>query len=196
MKMAVIPKFRKNLEMLKELTKEGQNPNLKRSLKGFYYNLIAVCNRSEQGNILEAIGTTVLDLLLPQDDSDIWLQLQLMRMFSCIYSLAVKPPEIAEIQIFNFSFRRCEELFDKDSHFIFKHRMLSLFVNEDFYRPNRVSLIQTKVEDILLQLTERVPAHRTFNQLCNIKTMQILTYIFSSFSLCQGIEPLDNFLRN
>ena len=96
------------------------------------------------------MGSTVRDLPLSQDDIDIWTQLILMRMFSCIYSLAVKPPEVGEIQMFKMSFRRCEELFDKDSHFIFKHRMLSLFVNKDFYRPNRVSLIQTKVEDILL----------------------------------------------
>ena len=49
---------------------------------------------------------------------------------------------------------------------------------------------------MLLQLTERVPAHRTFSLLCNIKTLQIVTYIFSSFSLCQEIEPLDDFLRD
>ena len=49
---------------------------------------------------------------------------------------------------------------------------------------------------MLLQLTERVRAHRTFSLLCNIKTLQIVTYIFSSFSLCQGIEPVDDFLRD
>lgn len=108
----------------------------------------------------------------------------------------MKPPEISDIQMFRMSFRRCEELFDKDSHFMLKHRMHSLFINEEFYSPNRVSLIQTKVEDMMLQLTERVPAHRTFSQLCNIKTLQIISYIFSSFSLCQGIEPLDDFIRN
>ena len=90
------------------------------------------------------------DLPLPQDDKDIWFQLLLMRIFSCIYSLVVTPPDISWIQMFRISFRRCEELFEKDSHFIFKYRMHSLFINEDFYSPNRVSLIQTKVEDMLL----------------------------------------------
>jgi hypothetical protein len=49
MKMAVIPKFKKNLEIFLELTKaaEGPNPSLKRQLRGMYYNMIASKNRSD-----------------------------------------------------------------------------------------------------------------------------------------------------
>jgi hypothetical protein len=67
MKMAVIPKFKKNLEIFLELTKaaEGPNPCLKRQLRGMYYNMIASKNRSDQGDILEALGTTVRGLPLP-----------------------------------------------------------------------------------------------------------------------------------
>lgn len=89
-----------------------------------YYNMIASSNRSDQGVILEALGTTLRGLPLPQGEKDIWLQLQLIRLFTCIYSLPVKTPDIAEIQMFRLSFRRCEELFDKDSHFMFRIRML------------------------------------------------------------------------
>ena len=45
MKMAVIPKFKKNLDIFKELTKEEPHSNLKRSLRGIFYNLIAACNK-------------------------------------------------------------------------------------------------------------------------------------------------------
>jgi hypothetical protein len=84
MKMAVIPKFKKNIEIFKGLTKEEPHLNLKRTLRSIYYDLIAASNRRALGDILEALGITVRAIDLPPDDKDIWLQLQLMRIFSCI----------------------------------------------------------------------------------------------------------------
>ena len=118
-----------------------------------------------------------------------------MKTFKSYPGKAERAPEVNEVQIFKYLFREYNQIFDENSHFRLIVEIIGIMLNEDLFKENAARLIQQRMEDFLIKITERLPSHRTFSYLLNFKTINSLVLLFSTIWRCCQFA-LDTFLRS